>query len=114
LPIRILVSVQIIAPIIVLRRITGFSIISWRIVVAIAVFLAFFSRLIVNLRRPRPIIAPSALSRTDGLPSAWWILLGLSGILTPVAAVPSLAFSVIVIVLGHGKICRKKQDQTGP
>jgi hypothetical protein len=34
--------------------------------------------------------------------------------LTPVAAVLSPALSVIVIVLGYGKICRKKEDQTGP
>jgi hypothetical protein len=41
-------------------------------------------------------------------------LIGLSGILTSLAAVPSPALSVIIIVLGYGKICRKKEDQTGP
>jgi hypothetical protein len=113
LTIRILVFVQILPAIIVLRRISRFSIIALRIVVAIArVFLTFFSRLIVHLPGARPGIARAILARTDGLPPALW-LVGLLGILTSVAAV-SPALSVVVIVLGYGKICQKKEDQTGP
>jgi hypothetical protein len=35
----------------------------------------------------------------------------LTAVLTPL---PSPALTIIIIILGVGKICQKKQDQTGP
>jgi len=115
LAIRIIFLIQIILlDVVIVRRIPFFSVIDLGIAVASSlVLLTFFSRLVIYLRRPRLVIAPAILPGTDGLPSALWILIGLSGILTPIA-VPTLALSVVVIVLGYGKICQKKENQTGP